>query len=349
MSLYPKPNRNRHADVLVLGGNLTGLMAAYILQKHNRTVLLCDAGEIGAAFPEFLRWTETVFGEEERSKDKIRARSGAIQTVREAADACARPLTLSDAFLCSEDRNAENTFSLLGGSFRASGLSGRTVSGETSPLSGYAGFLARDAGLCYEPHTFAQGLCDLLAIRGAEIFERTVVEEILPTRTGICAFTESGHRLTASFLVDTTFPASVPLASRKRKIAYSGVSASVRKQPLIFQEDEKNGICGVLDGFRSMVRRNVCSAFGKTSPVREFQQTAATRRAEKHLKTKMTETNGLLCKKEPASGGTALARDGSRWYMLSTLGCPLLDSVVLAEDLLSLQHGGTSVFPLFRL
>lgn len=349
MSLYPKPNRNLHADVLILGGDLPGLMTAYLLQEQGRSVLLCHAEEIGSFYPRSLRWTETVFGEEERSRAKIRARCAAIQTVRKAAKACARTLCCDDAFLCSKDRNAESTFSLLGGSFRAAGLTGTSVSQEESPISGYAGFLAKMAGICYEPHTLAQGLSDLLAIRGAEIFEQTIIEEVLPTRTGICAFTSSEHRLTASFLIDTTFPATVPLASRKRSIAYSAVFDPARKRSLIFQEDEKNGICGILDGSRSSVRRNVCSVCAKTAPVREFQQTSASRRAEKHLKTKMTETNRLLCKKEPASGVSALARDGALWYMLPTLGTTLLDSVVLTKDLLALQHGNASVFPLFRL
>jgi gamma-glutamylputrescine oxidase len=213
------------ADVVVIGGGLTGCTAAYVLAAGGLDVVLLEAnriasgttsGSLGAILPV----PDAGYAAAERALGRRAARTGwkeAHRGAREFATALRKvgircDLSTSTLVVNARDADAATLLKKEYAARQAAGvavprLSAAAARAETGSASQGA-LRERDAYL-FDPVRATLGLSTAAAKKGARVFERSAVRRTRFTRTQATVVTASGRIATRGVFVATGAPGAL--------------------------------------------------------------------------------------------------------------------------------------------
>ena len=222
---YPKHHGDMKADVVVVGGGLTGCASAYALAAAGFKTILLEGGQLGRGTTALSSgWIAdepaVPFHEVEKAIGLKNARR-AWQAWRRAAldlSALLRRLEIK----CSLEPHGsvtiasapEQTARMLkdhkarkGAGLDVSSINPRAIKAETA-LDAVAGSRSRE-GATIDPYRACLGLAAAAANRNAQLFERSMVRRITFTRKDAKVFTAGGSIHTRRIVVATGLPAGL--------------------------------------------------------------------------------------------------------------------------------------------
>jgi glycine/D-amino acid oxidase-like deaminating enzyme len=220
---HPRYRGSRKADVVVIGGGLTGCLTAYALAVSGFKTVLLEGGQIGRGATAFSSgWIAdepaVPFHEVEKAIGLKNGRR-AWQAWRRAALDFAALLRRLDV-KCGLEPHGSITIAAdpdhlarmnkdykarTGAGLDASLVSARAVKAETA-LDAAAGLRSRE-GATLDPYRACIGLAAAAAERKAQLFERSLVRRITFTRKDATVFTADGSIDTRRIVVATGLPA----------------------------------------------------------------------------------------------------------------------------------------------
>ena len=243
---YPGYRGTGAADVVVIGGGLTGCATAYALSAAGVKVLLLEADRIGrgttGASAGWLGDEPGVgFADLEKALGQRDARRGwhawhragldFAATLRRLKIKCAlEPLgsTTAARSLEQAQRLKREQKARRAAGIEAPLLNARAISGELG-FAALAGIRARD-GATIDPYRAAVGLARAAAQRGAQLFERSAVTRITFSRRDAEVHTAGGRIRTERVVVATGAPTALFKGLRRHfwfRQSYSALTAPV--------------------------------------------------------------------------------------------------------------------------
>ena len=216
-STPPQGDGNEQVDCLIIGGGLTGLMTAYLLQKAGRNTLLLEGNTIGQ-------------GASGRNTGKITCQHGLIYHTlldksqelalgfyqankigkeklaeiarQEEIDCC---LTPQESVLFSQRPQGVEALDQEFEAYQQLGIPGYRTNGITLPFP-VTGALVMPDQYSYQPYAFLIGLAQAYERCGGRIWEHTRAIE-LEGEDPVTVRTQDGRQLTAQWVVVAThFP-----------------------------------------------------------------------------------------------------------------------------------------------
>ncbi len=222
---HPKYRGTMKADVVVVGGGLTGCVSAYALAASGFKTVLLEGGQIGRGTTAFSSgWIAdepaVPFHEVEKAIGLRKARR-AWQAWRRAAldfSALLRRLDIkcslephgSITIASAPDQIARMTKdhkARKGAGLDVSSVNARAIKAETA-LEAIAGLRSRE-GATIDPYRACLGLAAAAADRKAQLFERSPVSRITFTRKDAKVFTADGSIDTRRIVIATGLPAGL--------------------------------------------------------------------------------------------------------------------------------------------
>lgn len=219
---YPAYRGSQTADVVVIGGGLTGAATAYALAMAGARPLVLEAAQIGRGGTAYASgWIAddpgVTFPEVEREIGLRHARR-AWQAWRRAALDFASLLRRLEIKCQLEPRNAitvavtpeqiarlkKDRQARIAAGFEAPALNARAIAKEAA-LAGSFGLRGKE-GATIDPYRACLGLAAAAAARGATICERSPVRRITFTRKHADVFTAAGTIRTSRVVVATGLP-----------------------------------------------------------------------------------------------------------------------------------------------
>jgi glycine/D-amino acid oxidase-like deaminating enzyme len=222
---YPKLTGRLEIPVAVVGGGLTGCATAYALSAAGQRVALIEAGQIGGgataqAAGLLLGWPGTDFLDLEKAhglrvaralwQDTRRASLDAQATLRRLKIRCA--LQPCDAVIAARTddegkRLRRELAALKAAGLEASWLSSRALE-QVTGLAGPGG-LRSHGHASLDPLRATLGLARAAAVRGAAVFDRSPVQKIRVTRSGVELVAGKASILAGTVIVATGEPGSL--------------------------------------------------------------------------------------------------------------------------------------------
>jgi len=222
---YPKLRGRQTADAVVIGGGLTGALAAYVLANGGMDVMLVDAnrlasgstaGSLGVILPEPDAWyaqTEPLAGRRSTRIGWKGAQRGAAElaaAIRKLDIKC----DLKQAPYLVNARAPEEAATLRRDQAirRAAGVSGSWVTAASSRSETgleSTGALGPGGAFVYDPVRAALGFAGAAEKRGARIFERSTVRRTTFTRKEADVVLADAVIRTKAIIVATGEPGSV--------------------------------------------------------------------------------------------------------------------------------------------
>ena len=222
---HPKVKGSHNADVVVIGGGLTGATAAYVLASGGLEVMLVEAGEIangstagslGVIAPEPDAWFRAVEPEAGRLSSRTawnEAQKGAgdfIRAIRKLDIKC----DLKEAPYFINTASPEDAVAMKkemavrrAADVPASWATPQVVRAETHLDT--AGALKLSAGATYDPVRATLGLITAAEKQGAKIFEQSAVRRTTFTRKYADVVLKDASIRTTGIVVATGEPGSV--------------------------------------------------------------------------------------------------------------------------------------------
>jgi glycine/D-amino acid oxidase-like deaminating enzyme/nitrite reductase/ring-hydroxylating ferredoxin subunit len=212
---YPRLERDLKVDVVVVGGGITGLTAAYLLKRQNRTVAVIDRERIGGV--DSSRTTAHVTCVTDVDLTGL-VNSFGRDHARAAWDAGLAAIDAIDGIVRDEQIDCEWTW-VYGYKYAAAGrddaADARRLRDEAS-LAAELGFDARyleavpffnrpgiefDGQARFHPQKYLAALARAIDGNGSHLFEHTTCEEVADDPLSVTA---NGHRITAGYVVLAT-------------------------------------------------------------------------------------------------------------------------------------------------
>jgi glycine/D-amino acid oxidase-like deaminating enzyme len=222
---YPRQRGPQTTDVVVIGGGLTGCVAAYAFAAAGVNVVLVEAGQVGRGSTAFeTGWISdepgVPFSELEKAIGAGGARRG-FQAWRRAALDFAALLRRLDVKCALEARPAITVArtseqaarmkleqkTRRGAGFDAPLLAGRAVAADLA-LDAVAGMRAKD-GATLDPYRACLGVAAAAKARGALVFEQSPVIKTTFGRRDADVFTSGGRIHAARVVVATGTPTAL--------------------------------------------------------------------------------------------------------------------------------------------
>lgn len=222
---YPKLRGDHTADAVVIGGGLTGAMAAYVLAAGGMDVMLVEAsrlasgstaGSLGAIVPEPDAW----YAPTERLAGKRSTRVGWKEAQRSSTDLAAaiRKLDikcdLAQVSYLINARQPDEAAALRReqavrrtGTVPASWVTPASARAQTGLES--SGALGLGGAFSYDPVRAALGFAGAAEKRGARIFEKSVVRRTTFTRKDADVVLADAKIRTRAIIVATGEPGTV--------------------------------------------------------------------------------------------------------------------------------------------
>ncbi|MBM6616857.1 FAD-dependent oxidoreductase [Bacillus suaedaesalsae] len=200
------------ADVVIVGGGITGLTTAYRLSKEGVKVVLLEAGKLlngttghttakitaqhGLIYDEFIQH----FGVE-KAKQYYNANSEALnfinKTTKELHIDC--DLIQDDAYIYTNDDSYISKIEKEAEAYRKLGISGEMVSSMPLEVEMKRALVMKDQAQ-FHPLKYFKTLIQSMIDKGTRIFEHTTVDDI-EKGTNPTVVTKSGHRVTCNYVV----------------------------------------------------------------------------------------------------------------------------------------------------
>jgi glycine/D-amino acid oxidase-like deaminating enzyme len=219
---YPRHRGSSDADVVIIGGGLTGCTTAYALAVAGARVTLLEGAQVGhgssGSSSGWLNDDPGVDFAEFAQAFGVRTATRAFQAWRRASLDFASLLRRLDVKCFVEPRStvtvamtAEKAARLKreqkarrDAGLEASLLNARAIAGETA-LAAAVGLRGRD-GAALDPYRACLGLAAAAAQRGVQLFERTPVKKVTFTRKTADVLTATGRIRTQRVIVTTGIP-----------------------------------------------------------------------------------------------------------------------------------------------
>lgn len=229
---YPTLEKNADTDVLVIGGGIAGILAAYTLRKEGKKVILVEKKElthdatskttafltqsIDTNFTDLIR----IFGEE---------KTGHILDSHMQGIDYIESIIKDESIECDFKRcsnfiyiNEEKEFDALTEEYMAGNSLGLNVTLSAAILSGFKnfGFIELKNQAKFHPLQFLKSLTSILEAHGVEIYEHTEITEI--NESDLSAATDRGKTIHASWIIAATYePFKQPLGLFFKKGMYT--------------------------------------------------------------------------------------------------------------------------------
>lgn len=229
---FPRHTANELADVVVIGGGLTGCATAHALASGGQNVILLEADRIGHGASAFSTgWISddpgVRFQDLEKALGLKRAR-WAFQAWRRAAldltaqlrrlkTRCALEpaLTLTAARTPEEAARLQKEYkSRKAAGLDVAQLNARAARAETAIERATGGLRTRE-GATIDPYRATIGFVSAAAARGAQIFERSPARRVTFTRKIADVFTSGGKIRTKRVVVATGYPTMLHRSLRR--------------------------------------------------------------------------------------------------------------------------------------
>ena len=209
MKAFPTLERDLHVDVLIIGGGISGVLTAYLLEKAGVNYALCEAETIGSGttknttakitsqhgliYEKLIR----TFGEQ-KAKLYYRANEEALDAYRTLCGEIDCDFEQKDNYIYTldDDGKIEKEMRAL----KKLGIPAARVRALPLPFE-TAGAVRFSNQAQFHPLRFLSGISE-----GLRIFEHTRVRELKKTKDGITANTSSGTVLANRVIVATHFP-----------------------------------------------------------------------------------------------------------------------------------------------
>jgi glycine/D-amino acid oxidase-like deaminating enzyme len=243
---YPRQRGVLNADVVIVGGGLTGCATAYAFAAAEVNVVLVEAEQVGRGSTAFeAGWISdepgVAFGDLEKAIGLGGARRG-FRAWRRAALDFASLLRRLDVKCALERRTAITVAQTSeqagqmkleqkarrGAGLEAPLLAGRAVAADVA-LDAVAGLRARD-GATLDPYRACLGLAAAAKARGALVFERSPARKITFGRKAAEVITAGGRIRAARVVVATGMPTALFKSLARHfwfKSAYMALTAPV--------------------------------------------------------------------------------------------------------------------------
>lgn len=204
---FAKLNSNTETDILIVGGGISGIFAAYELNKLGKRVVLIEAKGIGdgatgnsAGYltlePDITSFRELIkkIGEEETKKywnNLKNAQSEVLEIIQKNNIKCDH--FIADTFYVNTDNNFKKSSELGSALKNKNGFSSKIlVEGKKTDevnLEGIFNLEKVDNCLCLNPYRFINEFAKCISKKGVRIFENT---KMISINKNIC-FTEGGE------------------------------------------------------------------------------------------------------------------------------------------------------------
>jgi glycine/D-amino acid oxidase-like deaminating enzyme len=222
---YPRLRGQQTADVVIIGGGLTGCTAAYVLAAGGLHVILVEAdrlasaataGGLGAIVPQ----PDASFRAIEQAAGLRLARTAWKETRRSGLDfaAALRKLSirtdLAPASLVINARTSDEAQPLRReqAARKAAGLDAPWLSAEAARAeigTGSAGAIRLHDAFTFDPVRAALGLAGAASVKGARVFEQSLVRRTRFTRKQADVMLDSGTIRTRGVVVATGAPGAL--------------------------------------------------------------------------------------------------------------------------------------------
>ncbi|WP_409290766.1 FAD-dependent oxidoreductase [Peribacillus sp. SCS-37] len=187
---FPALNENKETDVLIIGGGITGVTAAYLLSKEGRKVTLIDAGRVlngitGHTTAKISAQHSLIYDKlikesgEEHAKLYYEANQNALQFIRKTVEenGISCDFSTQDSYVFTEDSDYLPKLADEVRAYEQLGIDGTYV--QETPLS----FPVKGAVLMrnqaqFHPLQYLSYLVDQIVELGGEIYENTVAGDI---------------------------------------------------------------------------------------------------------------------------------------------------------------------------
>jgi len=222
---YPSFRGQLTADVVVIGGGLTGCTAAHVFANAGLKTILVDAGRlasgstagsIGALIPQPDAWFRTVEAAAglrvaraawKASRRSALEFSSALSRLNIKCDLTPQPLVINARAAPDVDRLRREQAARKAAGLDAPWLSGAATAAETGTDS--AGAIRLSDGFVFDPVRAALGLAASAAAKGAAIFEKSAVRRTRFTRKHADVILTTGTVRTQNVFVATGGPGAL--------------------------------------------------------------------------------------------------------------------------------------------
>jgi glycine/D-amino acid oxidase-like deaminating enzyme/nitrite reductase/ring-hydroxylating ferredoxin subunit len=213
LSRFPRLERDLKVDVVIVGAGITGLTAAYLMKRQNRTVAIIDRDSIGGV--DSNRTTAHVTCVTDVDLTELVKNFGRDHA-QAAWDAGLAAINTIDSIIRNHDIDCEWTW-VAGYKYAAPGRDDdATRLRQEAELAAELGFDARycdavpffdrpgiefDGQAKFHPRKYLAALARLVDGDGSHVFEHTDCEEASDDPLSVTA---NGHRITADYIVLAT-------------------------------------------------------------------------------------------------------------------------------------------------
>jgi glycine/D-amino acid oxidase-like deaminating enzyme len=250
---YPKLRGEHRTDAVVIGGGLTGSIAAYVLASGGLDVMLVEAnrlasgstaGSLGAVVPEPDAWFRDVEATAGRRSARVawkEAHRGAAElasAIKRAGIRC--DLASAPYFISALNADVVQFLRREQAARRAAGAVASWVSAagtrsETALES--HGALKPGVGFTYDPVRAALGFASAAEEKGAAIFEKSEVRRTTFTRKDATVVLRDATIRTGAIIVATGEPGSVFSQLRRHVRRSSGYAVVTEPMPAAMRRE----------------------------------------------------------------------------------------------------------------
>lgn len=250
---FPKLRGEHKADAVVIGGGLTGSIAAYVLAAGGLDVMLVEAnrlasgstaGSLGVIVPEPDAWFREVeaangkrvpriaWKEAHRSANEL---ASAIKKIGIKCDLKSAPYFINAQSPDEAQWLRKEQAARRGAGNVASWMTPAAASAETALES--SGALKPGVGYTYDPVRAALGFAAAAETQGAQVFEKSVVRRTKFTRKDATVILKDASILTKGIIVATGEPGQVFSQLRRHVRRVSGYAVVTEPLPAAMRRE----------------------------------------------------------------------------------------------------------------